>query len=92
MEIAILIYHLGIVPCHSFYGCEHRFLDLGGIMPSFQGFLHFTTPISVGNGILFGGPTKQREAELLVLWFAEFSPNSVMLPMQGVIPSAVPVS
>ena len=58
----------------------------------FQGFLFFTMPISVGNGIFFGTFPKQRETKPMILWLVEFSLSLVSLPTQGVIPLVAPVS
>ena len=92
MQIPILINHLGIVPGHPLQGCKHRFFDLASIVALLQGILDLATPISIGNGILFSGFSKQWETKALILRPSKFSTCHGMLPLHGLIPSAAPLS
>ena len=92
MQIPILINHLGIVPGHPLQGCKHCLFNLGGVVTLFKGVFNLGMPVSIGNGILFGGFPKQWKTKAPILGPSKFLMCPGTLPLHGAILSAAPIS
>ena len=91
MQVPILIDHLSVVPGHPLQGCEHSLLHFSRTVALLMGFLDLAAPISIGDGILLCSFLEQVEAQPSTFGPTEFLTCPVTLPLQGTIPSAVPI-